>query len=142
MNYDNIFDEDIEKKFFYTDYPGNKLMVGRINLRNAISRLSKDEYYALVTYNAGEELPNEYMSLDKLASDDGTLFATVNSNVNLSHICKNGGIQMISKLPNAKNGSPVYLLGPGPDKITLESIIMEQYNMYSKTKDTEAQKGK
>ena len=57
MDYDKIFEGDINRNFFYTNYPGNKLMAGKISLKNAIERLSKNEYYVLVSYSEGETLP-------------------------------------------------------------------------------------
>ena len=43
MDYDKVFEQNIDRKFFYTDYPGRKMMVGKISLKNAIARLSKDD---------------------------------------------------------------------------------------------------
>ena len=138
MDYDKVFAEDIERKFFYTDYDGAKMMVGRISLENAIARLSKREFYTLVTYYDGDLLPEQYVPLTGLKSEDGTLFATLNpNNRNMYNICRNGGIQRISRLMDAPSGSPRYLLGPGPDVVTLEELITEQYEQY--VKDQKAQ---
>lgn len=109
------------------------MVVGKINLRNAIARLSKDEYYILVTYNEGEQLPEQYIPLNELTSDDDTLFATVNPNNRFNYICKNSSIQMISRLPDLSSGSPNYLLRPGPDEVSLEDLVIEQYNEYNKS---------
>ena len=81
MDYDNIFKEDLNTKFFYTDRPGNKMVVGKISLENAKARLDKNEYYILVTYHEGETLPEQYIPLEMLRSNDGTLFATLNPNI-------------------------------------------------------------
>ena len=137
-DYDEIFERDINSKFFYTDYPGRKMMVGRISLNNAIARLSKDEYYTLVTYCEGETLPQEYIPLNGLESQDGTLFATLNPDIRgINYICRgNDSIQGISRIDfidRTKPIKPKYLLGPGPETITLEEIIMEEYNEYMKT---------
>ena len=35
MDYDKIFEQDIDRNFFYTNYPGKKLMAGKISLENA-----------------------------------------------------------------------------------------------------------
>ena len=118
-------------------------MVGKINLNNAIARLSKDEYYTLVTYQEGEELPKQYIPLSGLSSEDGTLFATFNPDVRYLHnICVNGGIQMISRLPDSITGSPRYLLGPGPEIVSLEDLIMEQYNEYMKQQESSVRRGR
>ena len=143
MDYDKVFEQNIDRKFFYTDYPGRKMMVGKISLKNAIARLSKDEYYTLVTYQEGEQLPKEYIPLNGLDSQDGTLFATVNPDIRyIQDICRNGGIQRISRLPELEPGNPRYLLGPGPDIITLKEIIMEQYNEYMKTQESSVRRGR
>ena len=126
-DFDKIFEGDIERKFFFTDYPGDKMMVGKISLNNAKARMSKNEYYTLVTYTYGEELPERYMPLPGLESADGTLFATLNPNHHIWNICRDGGIQRISRLPDLENGSPNYLLGPGPNTIALYDMIMDQY---------------
>ena len=143
MDYDKIFEQNIDRKFFYTDYPGKKMMVGKISLNHAIARLSKGEYYTLVTYQEGEKLPKEYIPLNGLTSEDGTLFATFNPGIRYLHnICVNGGIQMISRLPDSKTGSPRYLLGPGPEIVTLEDLIMEQYNEYIQTQESSIGRGR
>lgn len=143
MDYDKIFEQDIERKFFYTDYPGKKMMVGRIGLNNALARLSKDEYYVLVTYKDGETLPEQYMPLKGLTSEDGTLFATFNPNIRyISNICRDGGIQMISRLTDLDSGSPNYLLGPGPETVSLEDLIMAEYNSYIKSQTSSMRSGR
>ena len=130
-DYDKIFANDIERKFFFTDYPGDKMMVWKISLDNAKARMSKNEYYTLVTYTYGEELPERYLPLEGLQSADGTLFATVNPEYHIWNICRNGGIQRISRLQDLPNGSPNYLLGPGPDTISLFEMVEEQYASYT-----------
>ena len=127
MDYDKIYEGNIDRKWFYSDYPGNKLVVGKISLKNAMARMNKNEYYALVTYNEGETLPEQYVAYDGLSSDDGTLFATINPDVHVSSICHNGGIQMISRL-GRPDESIRYLLGPGPEKVYLDDLIQEQYD--------------
>ena len=127
MDYDRIFEQNIDMKFFYTDYPGKKIVDGRISLENAIARLSKDEYYTLVTYCEGDVLPEQYLPISTLTSDDGTLFATLNPDTFFYDICRNGGIQRISRMNDLSSGSPNYLLGPGPNTISLEEMVMEQY---------------
>lgn len=130
MDYDIIFQDDINKKFFYTDYPGNKMVVGKISLKNALARMSMREYYVLVTYTEGETLPQQYMPLSNLKSDDGTLFATINPSTYFTDICQRGGIQRVSRLSDLDSGSPNYLLGPGPETVALDELIMEQYTKY------------
>lgn len=132
MDYDKIFENDLDRDFLFTDYPGKKLMVGYISLKNAIARLNKDEYYTFVTYHATDTLPEEYVPLSTLSSDDGTLFATMNSNAHVFYVCMNGSIQKISRLSDLSSGSPQYLLGPGPDTISLEDLVMTQYDEYIK----------
>lgn len=135
MNYDKIFEGDIERKFFYTDYRGPKLVVGYISLEKAIQRLSKEEYYVLVHYREGEELPIEYRPLPEYRDEDGTLFATVDPDFRphffFHYICQNGGIQMISRLMDLEPGNPNYLLGPGPGEISLGNLINEQMVKYN-----------
>lgn len=143
MDYDKIFEQDIERKFFYTDYPGKKMMVGRISLDKALARLSKDEYYVLVTYQDGEVLPEQYIPLSHLTSKDGTLFATFNPGIRyMNNICTNGGIQMISRLTDLASGSPNYLLGPGPETVSLEDLIMAEYNSYIKSQTSSMRSGR
>lgn len=126
-NYDKIFEKDINRNFFYNapEYRGNKLVEGSINLTNAIERLKKNEYYTLVTYIAGEELPKEYVSLNE-SLENGDLLATVNPNIHLQNICKNGGIQTISELSNGE-----YLLGPGPNTFNLSELVEKQIDEYN-----------
>ena len=136
MDYDKIFEEDLNRNFFYTDYPGKKIMDGKISLENAKARLNQDEYYILVTYNEGDVLPKEYISLASLNSEDGTLFATPSQDINFYYMCdENGGIQRISRLHDLDSGSPNYLLGPGPDEIALEDLVMKQYEYYENRKN-------
>ena len=130
MNFDNVFKDDITRKFFFTDYPGNKLMVGRISLEYAMERLKKQEYYTLITYKEGEELPSEYVPLASYKSEDGTLFATVNPNILITNICNNGGIQRISRIDRPGSVNPEYLLGPGPDTITTLDLVDQEYKEY------------
>ena len=132
MDYDKIFENDIDRSFFYTDYPGKKLVAGKISLDNALARLSKNEHYVLVTYQVGDELPEDYVPLPSLKSEDGTLFATVNSNTLFWNLCKDGGIQRVSRMPLDQDGSPNYLLGPGPATVTLDNLITEQYEELTK----------
>lgn len=142
MDYDEIFENDLDRKFFYTDYPGKKMVDGKISLNNAIARLSKNEYYTLVTYYKEDVLPEQYIPLKELTSDDDTLFATLNPNINFSDICMNGGIKSISRLQDLSSGSPNYLLGPGPNTISLEDLVMKQYNEYLKTQTSSAKRGR
>lgn len=135
MDYDKVFENNLDRDFFYTNYPGNKMVVGKISLKNAKARLNKNEYYVLVTYNEGEDLPEQYIPLSELKSDDGTLFATVNPDNNFFDICENGSIQRISRLPDLSSGSPNYLLGPGPNKVALVDLVMKQYEQYNESKN-------
>ena len=130
MDYDAIFKDNIARKFFYTDYPGNKMVVGKISLKNALARMSMHEYYVLVTYMDGEKLPEQYIPLGELDSDDGTLFATINPGIDFTDICQKGGIQRISNITGLNSETPKYLLGPGPETVLLDDLIMEQYTKY------------
>jgi hypothetical protein len=131
-NFNKIFDENPDAKFFYTDYPGTKLVDGWVSLKNAKARKDKDEFYALVTYHDGEELPEEYVPIKDYESEDGTLFATINPDYpfHFFDICRNAGIQRITELPSREDEGPRYLLGPGPDEITLAELINTQYDRY------------
>ena len=66
------------------------------------------------------------MPLSELKGDN-TLLATVNPNIHFSDICRDGGIQTLSQLPDLDSGSPNYLLGPGQKEVSLYDIIMEEY---------------
>lgn len=142
MDYDKIFENNLDRKFFFSNEPGNKIMVGKISLTNAMARLNKREYYTLVTYQEGDVLPEQYLPLSSLTSDDGTLFATINPNNRFYYICQNGGIQMITRLPNLDSGSPSYLLGPGPETVSLDDLVMSQYEKYLKEETPSARKGR
>ena len=131
MDYNSLFDQKPDQEFFYSNYPGSKLMVGNVSLKNAQARLGKSEYYVLVTYKDGEQLPRQYRPLEGLTSEDGTLFATVSNDVYTPYICRNGGIQRASRLPDYGN-SANYLLGPGPETVVLDDLIEEQYEEYKK----------
>lgn len=137
-NYDETFKSDSKRKFFYSDYVGPKLVNGKVNLANAKAREELDEYYALVTYQEGEELPKEYRTLTGLTSEDGELFATINleNAPRMHYICKYSSIQMISRLNDAAPGNSRYLLGPGPDTVELLDLVMEQYDGYMKEKNS------
>ena len=130
MNFNNIFKDDVNAEFFYSNYPGNKMVTGTIDLEYAIERLKKKEFYTLVTYKEGDELPEEYVPI-KMADNNGTLFATINPNILMQYICKNGGIQRAS-LISRPNANPVYLLGPGDDTISLFEIVNREYDNYIK----------
>ena len=138
-NYDKIFKKDAKEKFFYSDYVGAKLVDGKINLEYANARKELNEYYALVSYREGEDLPKEYRPLTRLTSEDGELFATINleNAPHMHYICRGCGIQMISRLNDAAPGNPRYLLGPGPDIVELLDLVMEQYDRYMKDKSLE-----
>ena len=133
IDYDEVFKDDVTRKFFYSDYPGNKIVVGKISLENAIARLNRDEYYTLVTYKEGDKLPAQYIPLNSFESDDGTLFATFNPNNRFSDICANNGIQRISRLSDSELGGPVYLLGPGPNEVVMSDIVNDQFLEYTKS---------
>jgi len=126
MDYDKAYDGNIDRKWFYSDYPGNKLVVGKISLKNAMARMSNGEYYALVTYNEGETLPEQYVPYEDLASDDGTLFATISPKLNIDYICIGSKIQLVTRCE--RPGEKIrYLLGPGPGDVSLDGLIQEQY---------------
>ena len=131
MNYNRIFDEKPDMEFFYNapGYRGNKMVVGRVSLENALARLDKDEFYTLVTYKDGQELPKQYKNV-LLESNDDTLFATYNPDEErVNYICQNGGIQMISRLPDNEKGAR-FLLGPGPDEVSLNDLVITEYDKY------------
>ena len=141
MDYDKIFDIDIDKNFFYSNFPGKKMVDGKISLKNAIARLNKGEYYTFVTYNEGDILPKEYVPLNGYESEYGTLFATLNPNITyIDNICRNGGIQLISRLNDLEPGNVRYLLGPGPATISLNSMVKAQYENYIKTYESAVKK--
>ncbi len=138
MDYDEIFNQDINIDFFYNNagYDGLKLLVGKASLENAMKRFQdKSEVFTLVTYYEGDILPECYAPVTPSFDTKGTLFATFNPdglNQNLSYICNNGGIQMVSRLSNSKTGSPTYLLGPGPDRVELFDLVGKQIDNYAK----------
>ncbi len=142
MDFNSIFEEDINYKFFFQDYLGNKMMVGRVNLEYAIERLKMNEYYSLVMYKEGDELPSEYVPLPELKSDDGTLFATFNPKLSMNYICKNGGVQMISRISGPNAAFQTYLLGPGDEMVSTYDLINSIYEDYKKKNTLEENKGK
>ncbi len=141
MNYDKIFEEDIDKTFFYNEssYPTRKLIDGFISLNNAEKRLfSKNEYYTLLHYQGEQDLPNGYIPLDddvveKMGFGSDEHFATIDPNLTFEALCQNGGIQLISGLP-CEVGNARYLLGPGPDEITLSELVHGQLEEYKNEK--------
>lgn len=124
-NYDKVFEKDSNKESLYSpqDYPGNKLMVGYISLSNAMSRLQEGEFYTVVTYIDGEQLPKEYISLnDRL--DNGCLVATVRPEIRLDYICDGvGSIQGISKMQDSE-----CLRGPGNETFNLMELVENNIN--------------
>ena len=126
MDYDVIFNENIDRNFFFSSYPGNKLMVGKISLENAIARMAKNEYYVLVTYKDGQQLPIQYVPYKELESSDGSMYATISPSIRISSLVRNNGIQLVSRL-GAPTDKIRYLLGPGPDQVYLDDLIAEQY---------------
>ena len=100
-----------------------------------LGRLNLNEYYTLVTYHEGDILPEQYIPLNSLTCDDGTLFATVNPSVRLWDICRNGGIQQISELPSINSSGTRYLLGPGPDILSHTELVMAEYEHYIKKQE-------
>ena len=129
MDYDKIFEGNIDMKFDFNDFPGNKLIVGKISLGNAIARMSKNEYYTLVAYNEGDSLPKEYEPYNSLDIVDGVMFATINPDLRIDYICRNYGTTMVSRLGSPKD--PVrYLLGPGTDEVYLDDLVKEQYDAF------------
>ena len=138
-DYDKIFDENPDYNFFYNapNYDGPKLVAGRVSLKNAIARLNKGEVYAIVKYHEGEELPEQYMPLENSNVNGGdTLSATIKPDLRLYDLCANDGIQRISRLRDDEFGSPRYLLGPGPDEVSLTDLIASQLADYEKTGPT------
>ncbi len=125
MDYDIVFSEKIGKRFFFTDYPGNILMVGKISLKNAIARLAKNEYYVLVTYSKGESLPKEYVPYDGITSDDGTLFATVSPKIMVNYIYRNDVLQLIRSSRGSENSERRYLSGEELDEVKLYDLVDE-----------------
>ena len=135
MNYNEIFNADVNMEFFYNKagYPKKLLVNGYLDLDKALKRLDKGEYYVLVSYHKGEDLPDCYLTLPNELLDfelpDGLALAIFNANVPVTAFCKGFSIQLITRLPNSLNGA-VYLLGPGPDKVCLEDIVSEQLQNY------------
>lgn len=133
-DYDKIYEQN-NGKTFYDNYKGIKLISGKISLENAIKRMKEnDEFYTLVTCREGDILPECYAKMTPNFETEGTLYATVNPdkiNGHINYLCRDGGIQMISRLPNSMNGSPTYLLGPGPDKIELFDLVGQQLVDYN-----------
>ena len=131
MNYNNILKDDVNAEFFYSNYPGNKMVTGNIDLEYAIERLKKKEFYTLVTYKEGDELPEEYIPIKMSDNNSGALFATINPSIIMHYICRNGGIQKIS-LISRPNANPVYLLGPGDDTVSLFELVNKELEKYTK----------
>ena len=135
MNYNELFNEDINREFIYNKegYPKKLLVNGYLDLDKAIKRLDKGEYYVLVSYHEGEKLPECYLPLSNELIDfelpEGTSLAIFNANEMVYAFCNNSSIQLISKLPNSVRGAK-YMLGSGPDEIYLEDLVLEQLQNY------------
>lgn len=97
-------------------------MCGFIDLDLAKIRLEKGEYYTLVTYKNGQELPECYKNLDAL--DEETLLATVKPSQRITGISLNGDIQSATKV-NSDEFDASYVLGPGPNTVQLSSLVEE-----------------
>ena len=132
MDYDRMLDEDPNEEFYYNDnkFPHKKLIAGYISLENALVRLNKGEYYVLVKTNGEEELPSGYIPLDSKFETEEPM-ATIDPNMHFPVLCRKGRIQIIAQLP-AKEDDAEYLLGPGPETITLSQLITEQLEAYKK----------
>lgn len=122
MNFNDIFKDNPSREILFnkSNYPKGILMCGFIDLDLAKVRLEKGEYYTLVTYKNGQELPDCYRSLDAL--DDETLLASVKPSQYISGINLNGSIQMVTQL-NFDEHDACYLLGPGPNTVQLLDLI-------------------
>ena len=152
-NYNKIYDSNPEIKHFYNNrgYEGKKLVAGTISLKNALVRMKEpfEEYYVLVTYKEGEQLPEGYIPISEYKSDNGTLFATINPDpfkLRIDDICNYNNpssIQRITRMdmgkrdwihgdPNELISIPDYLLGPGPNTVRLIDLIDSEYFAYCK----------
>ena len=130
MNYNKLFEEDIDKNFFYNaeGYPKKILINGFIDLDKALKRLEKGEYYVLVAYQNVEELPDCYVPLSleqQVIEVPDIKFATINPNENLLAFCENNYIQLISRMPDTLRGVR-YMLG----EFYLNDLIAEQLENY------------
>ena len=135
MDYNSFFEKDINQDFSYTNYPGNKLIVGRLSLEKAKARMSKNEYYVLVTYKAGEVLPPEYILLNEYSKED-TLFATVNPSIHFNYMCVKSGARVISNSVDEGTTNPKYFINFGPVSVSLIDLVKEQYSKYMSTSMT------
>ncbi|MBQ1813043.1 MAG: hypothetical protein II119_03775 [Bacilli bacterium] len=133
-DYDSVFDNNPDSNYFYNTpgYDGPKLIAGRVSLKNAKERLKKGEVYTIVKYHQGDELPQEYTPLNANVESGDTLFATINPDLRFYYLCANGGIQMISRFPDREEGNPTWLLGPGPDEVSLSELVESQLSDYEK----------
>lgn len=136
---------------------GRRLVAETVSLANALDRDKRfKERFVLVAYRPGEKLPDYYVPLSEYHSNDGTLFATINPDPfnrenTVDVLCGNtlhggkGGSQYIGRhdmgdLPDYNKGDPnelirhvQYLLGPGPEVVTLGELVDQQYDMYCKS---------
>ncbi len=135
MNYNELLEEDINKDFFYNreGYPKLLLINGYISLDKAVKRAEKGEYYVLVEYPVGTELPASYLPVkdDKIDFElpDGISLASFNPKTRVFALCENGGVQLISRLPYL-GGEARYLRGSGPEQVFLEDLMEEQLQSY------------
>lgn len=145
VNYDKIYeDKDPNDGGYFADMPETKLSVGTASLDIAKVRAKKLDYFVLVTYKEGQELPETYRPLpaELFPTDDGTLFATVNPTRQfmIHNICISG-IQRISRIDNPEDNDIKYLLGigkgPGPETVCLSDLILQQYEGYCREKDNQ-----
>lgn len=132
-NFDRIFDQEPDTNFFFNKPGyGPVLVDGVVSLKNALARMKKEEFYALVTYQDGETLPAEYSPL--ATQDDLSIrFATISDKARYYNISIGGGIQRVSQLPGGK-----LLLGPGPETVSLSDLVGNLYNEYVSNMDLEA----
>ena len=137
MNYNEIFEDNVLKDFYYNadNYPKKILVDGFIDLDKAKKRLEKGEYYILVLYQNGEELPKEYIpvpnQMGNIEMESDKKFATVNPDEVLNAYCVDNSIQRITNLQNSIAGAR-YLLGAGPEEISLPYLLQNQIDSYKK----------
>ncbi len=137
MNYDLEFEEDIHKEFIYNkpEYQFRKLVNGYISLEKAKQRLSKDEFYVLVIYQDGEELPKEYVPISKDLDNEQDHFATVNDEL-IFDVLINPGIQKITKASKPSDSFAAYFKNPNSEIFLVSDLLEEQLSAYQDEKRT------
>ncbi len=127
-DFDAIFRNiNVQTKFPYNNEDYNILIYGYISLNNAKKRLNQNEYYPVVKYSEGEELPEAYIPLSSVYLQQFNLkddkFATINPKIPLNRLCADGILYPIIRTSSSKDNSRYHLGSEDGGALSLETII-------------------